>query len=437
MGGKTKLEKILLAVFAAGVFFVLCAFASPRFPEGTKVDGTDVSGLSFCAAEKAVRAKLRSELAAKQLKIVVDGKKYTFRYPEINVRTNLSEVLAAAKKGGEHALEKRYYLLRRQKVLSGIADDFYRKSENASMIFDPAAAEPFVFTAEKSGRFLDGRALERAVDEALGGDFKEIRMRSQLVPARVDLQQVKDGVTLLSRFTTRFNASVAGRSKNIALAGSKINGTVLAEGETFSFNQTVGERTRENGFCEAPIIIEGDFQAGVGGGVCQASTTVYNAALLSGMQIVEYHPHSLSVGYVEPSFDAMVSGRNCDLRFTNVTGRPVYILCAVKNGAITVSVYGRKTSVTYRRESVTTQILTPPEPEYASGENVKLRRPKDGLKSEGYLVRLRAGVPVERKLLRRDKYAPVRGILLPPQAEGETGNNADGEELPSTGAHSG
>lgn len=97
---------------------------------------------------------------------------------------------------------------------------------------------------------------------------------------------------------------------NIALAAEKINGCILADGEEFSFNGRVGARTESNGFLSAPIILEGDFVEGVGGGVCQASTTVYNAALLAGMEITEQHPHSLRVGYVEPSFDAMVSGKN-------------------------------------------------------------------------------------------------------------------------------
>ena len=184
----------------------------------------------------------------------------------------------------------------------------------------------------------------------------------------------------------------APRAHNIALAAEKLNGTVLEAGEILSFNKRVGPRTAKNGFQVAPIIKAGEYVPGLGGGVCQASTTVYNAALLAGMQIVEYHPHSLSVGYVEPSFDAMVSGKNADLRFINGTAFPVYMICDVKNGKITVSLYGKKSAYTYRRESVVTGMLPPPEPEYAEGENAKLRDPKQGLTSCGYLVKYKNGV---------------------------------------------
>ena len=204
--------------------------------------------------------------------------------------------------------------------------------------------------------------------------------------------------------------------------GEKLSGTIVGAGEEFSFNRTVGERTKKNGFSEAPIIFEGDFVSGVGGGVCQASTTVYNAALLAGMEIKEYHPHSLSVGYVEPSFDAMVSGKNADLRFINHTGAPVYMVCRVADGAITVSLYGKKSAYTYRRESAVTEVVSPPEPEYAEGDNAKLRAAKDGLKSRGYLLTYKNGVLVGKKLLRKDSYAPVRAVLPAKKEEEENGD---------------
>lgn len=400
----------------AGVFFILCGFAPARFPAGTSVNGTDISGLTYARAEKAVREGLRRELCGKKLKISVDGSRYVFRYPEINVKTDLSAALSAAKKGGAHPLSKKYYLVREEDVLRGICDGFYRRSENASVTFDPSAAQPFSYSAERSGRFLEGRALERAVHGALSGGFEEISLRTVRSPARVTVASLRDLTVLLGTFTTKYSAAAAGRAKNIALAAAKLNGTVIPAGGTFSFNASVGERTRANGFCEAPVIFEGDFVSGVGGGVCQASTTVYNAALLAGMQIEEYHPHSLPVGYVEPSFDAMVSGKSADLRFSNRTNSPVYLICRAGEGRITVSIYGKKSSFSYRRESVVTGVISPPEPEYADGENAKLRAAKDGLTSSGYLVKYRNGVAVEKKLLRRDRYAAV-GAVLPKPAE--------------------
>ena len=141
---------------------------------------------------------------------------------------------------------------------------------------------------------------------------------------------------------------------------------------------------KRQGFKSAPIIQDGKFVAGTGGGVCQVSTTVYNAALLSGMGIVEQHPHSLAVGYVEPSFDAMVSGTGCDLKFRNDTEGRVYILAKASGGNLCVRIYGQKTDVTYVRKSVVVETIAPPEPEIREGDSeCVLRAEKQGLRSEG------------------------------------------------------
>ncbi len=422
MGG--KMYKLLLPALLAGFFFVLCAFAPARFPAGTAVGDIPVGGMTYAQAQRAVAEALRKKAEEKSLTVVVDGQKYRYRYPEIRAKADLAAALSAARGGGAHPLSVQYCLVREEAVLRGICDDFYRRSEDAAMTFDPAAAEPFSFSAERSGRYLDGTVLKKAVEEALGGGQGEVRLSSSRVPARITVAALRDRATLLASFSTAFNAAAEGRARNIALAGRKLNGTVVGAGEEFSFNAAVGERTEANGFCEAPVIFEGDFVAGVGGGVCQASTTVYNAALLAGMCIAEYHPHSLPVGYVEPSFDAMVSGKNADLRFVNGTGAPVYMTCRVARGEICVSLYGKKSAFSYRRESVVTGTLPPPEPRYASA-GAALRAPREGLTSCGYLVRYKNGVPVEKKRIRSDRYAPVRGVLpLPHPSDGPVQNSA-------------
>lgn len=416
MGGK-KFGILLVLAAAAGMIFLFYGFWG-RLPAGAAVGGTDISGLTPAEAVQKLRRGLTEEMKDKSLSVVVDGKKYLFRYPELNVRADLVRAVAAAGRGTDVPLPKRYYLTDGENALRRIADDFYKRSENASLHFDASANEPFSYTAERSGRLLDGRALSRAVSASLAGGLEEVSLSSRRVPARVTVAKLRERTALLSRFSTKFNAAAAGRAQNIALAGEKLNGAVVGAGERFSFNARVGERTRANGFCEAPVIFEGDFVSGVGGGVCQASTTLYNAALLAGMRVTEYHPHSLSVGYVEPSFDAMVSGKSADLAFVNGTSFPVYILCRVRGGEIIVSFYGEKSAFTYRRESVVTGRIDPPAPVYAEG-GARVRAAKEGLTSEGYLVRLRGGTAVERKCIRRDRYAAVGAVLAPPATEEE------------------
>ena len=133
-------------------------------------------------------------------------------------------------------------------------------------------------------------------------------------------------------YTDISTASTDNRNANIRQAFSKINGTVIQPGETFSFNSIVGDRTKANGFYEALEYVYGTEQMGIGGGVCQASTTVYQAAIRAGMTIIERHPHSLVVNYSDFGKDATVNstkGHRVDFRFRNDSGSPIYIKAAV------------------------------------------------------------------------------------------------------------
>ncbi len=217
-------------------------------------------------------------------------------------------------------------------------------------------------------------------------------------------------------YTTWFNQKDVSRCENIALAASFIDGVNLQAYGEFSFNQTVGERSAKTGFKDAKIILNGEYVKGVGGGVCQVSTTLYNAALLSGLTVSEFHPHSLAVAYVEPSRDAMVSSLS-DLKIFNPYDFPVRLRLSVKDGGITVAVYGlevrRENLLSYKIVSGILEEIPPPEPLEREGEEEGvLQYAKNGVKSEAYLEGYKFGRLASRKLLRKDVYAPVREILV-------------------------
>ena len=109
---------------------------------------------------------------------------------------------------------------------------------------------------------------------------------------------VKPLTAVLGSYTTNFDASNANRTHNIELASTKISGTLVKPGEVFSFNDVVGERTAEAGYDDAPVIIDGKLVPGIGGGICQVSSTLFNTALLSGMNIIERTPHFEPVSYI-------------------------------------------------------------------------------------------------------------------------------------------
>ena len=221
----------------------------------------------------------------------------------------------------------------------------------------------------------------------------------------------------MSSYTTYYAKEDAGRCRNIQIAASLIDGvTVQAYGE-FSFNQTVGRRTAEAGFQQAKIIVNGEYASGVGGGVCQVSTTLYNAALFAGLSIVEYHPHSLKVGYIEPSRDAMVSSHS-DLKLYNPKSSPVFLSASVFDGGIKIAFFGKKDGGRYEIITKILEEIPAPLPIVKEGEEEEiLRKGQAGIKSEAYLERYERGKLVSRRRIRRDTYQPIQEIIVKKNAK--------------------
>ena len=216
----------------------------------------------------------------------------------------------------------------------------------------------------------------------------------------------------ISSYTTYFNENDRGRCENIAIAAELISGITVQPYGEFSFNQTVGKRTEEAGFQQAKIIVNGEYVLGTGGGVCQVSTTLYNAALKSGLTVTEFHPHSLQVSYVPPSRDAMVSTQS-DLCFINPHSFPVRLIAEVFEGGVRVCFLGKKDAYRYEIVSQILGEIPPPAPIIKNGEKEEiLRSPKNGVKSEAYLERYAGDKLLSRKRLRTDEYRPVQGIIV-------------------------
>lgn len=147
---------------------------------------------------------------------------------------------------------------------------------------------------------------------------------------------------VLGSKTTYYNTSVTGRSTNIRLAAEAIDGTVLQQGETFSLNGVVGRRTAAKGYQNAIIFQNGKQVEGLGGGVCQVSSTVYGAVLYADLQVTERSSHQFQVSYTPVSQDAAVYYGSQDFQFVNDTDNPIKIAADASNGSLTVTIYGTK-----------------------------------------------------------------------------------------------
>ena len=152
---------------------------------------------------------------------------------------------------------------------------------------------------------------------------------------------------LLAKFSTNYNSRDTDRTTNLRLAAEKINGTVLMPGETFSYNTVVGERTIAAGYKEAAMYQNGEVVDGLGGGICQISTTLYNAVLYSNLEIVERRNHQFVPSYAKAGRDATVVYGSIDFKFKNTRNYPVKILCTVSGGVAKCEIYGLKENPDY------------------------------------------------------------------------------------------
>ena len=224
---------------------------------------------------------------------------------------------------------------------------------------------------------------------------------------------------LLSEFSTSFTSSNSNRSTNIILAADKINGTVLMPGETFSYNQVVGQRTAAAGFKPAPAYLNGKVVQEYGGGICQVSSTLYNAVLYSNLEITERYNHGFKPSYVKPGLDATVSWGGPDFKFTNNRNYPIKILCDTSGKILKIYIYGLKTDNDYTVvldaqyiSTVYAQTVYQKDSSLATGETRVIQSGSNGCKTATYKSLYdSAGNLVSTECISRDTYNPHNKII--------------------------
>lgn len=202
----------------------------------------------------------------------------------------------------------------------------------------------------ESGEIIDGKLGTILDKEAFQRKFRETYYRGKgsvllEIPVKETFPKVDRGlleeisVFQLGTYSTNYKQSNEERSHNISLAAEAINNHVIFPGERFSFNEVVGERTEEKGYKHAPVIVKGELTEDIGGGICQVSSTLFNAVDLKGIQIIERYGHSKQVPYVPPGKDAAVSWWGPDFVFKNIYNQPLLIRAAAKNGNLSIQIY--------------------------------------------------------------------------------------------------
>lgn len=236
---------------------------------------------------------------------------------------------------------------------------------------------------------------------------------------------------VLGQCTTDFNPGNKNRTTNVLLATDFCNGVILMPGDVFSYNDVVGERTAERGFKEATIYVGNSAEDGLGGGVCQVTSTIYYATLRADLEIVERYAHSREVTYVPKGEDATVAWGSKDFKFANNTGFPIKVVTSHKSNNLTVKLYGTQT-VAGKKVTIDTTILskTPFEVVYEVDETLTPGTEKvksngyTGYKTESYRVVTINGVEVSRTLENKSTYKKYDKVIL---------HNPKAEDAPATG----
>lgn len=443
----------ITSIILAGLLIVLFVqtmsakkIENQAFKQNVVINGINVKGLTKVQAENKINENLNDKL--KNLKITLTYKDKTWEYnsSDFQISSNVHTVVEDAYKhtqlqsnakqnvgliigqGYNYDIAFNHIFVDFQNKVDEIKSEIEIPAINSEVEFLPNTKQVFNITKCHEGQKLDEESLYKNLEQQFK-NTSNITINLQTIPVQPEICEdyFNDKLSLLGSFSTDLSTSKGGRKHNVALALSKFNGKVINAGESVSFNEVTGPQTEETGYQSAIVIVNGQYVEGVGGGICQASTTLYNALLLSGSEINEVHKHTLPVGYVELSLDAMVNEGTADMRFTNISEFPIYIEAYVEENTAYAKVYGKpiEDGVSFKRsvEYVRTiphggdKIIPDTNGEYSSkvtykGEYFRLSYPKEGYEAKGYLEKYINGEFVSKEMVRHEIYEPKQGVVI-------------------------
>ena len=262
---------------------------------------------------------------------------------------------------------------------------------------------------EVAGYTLDESKILQAIERALLDD-SPVDVPIVQAPKTVPDDQLNEISDVVSEFSTHFPRRMASRNSNIRTAAAKLNGVVLAPGGRLSFNKTVGRRTIENGFKLAGVYKQGKHDLGVGGGICQVSSTLYNAVLLGDLKVLRRQNHSMPVAYLPVGRDATVDYGSIDLEFENTMPTPIAVSSSYTPGKLTFRILGKKDpSVSVKivcvgHRSWDTGVETVVDPTLPQGKRVVKEKGSRGHSVSTYRLVFKDGVQVKREALGHSFY---------------------------------
>lgn len=430
--GTVLLVNMVIVLFSAWIL------NQKTFYKGVTIENISLAGINKENAIKILQEELNRKFNGNSLVLKHEDKEWTIDLNEIAYSFLTDGAIEMAYRiGREGNIFNRLmtiYKVRGDKVNIHIANKFNRKAlksklesikneidqkeANASVLFKNGKVN---INKEVIGKSLDvDKNLEMIENILMERNFSPIELKVDNVIPRIQYHQLSQIGDVLSSFSTSFNTQKTDRSYNIKLACDRIDNTLLLPGDEFSMDKALGPRSISNGYRNAPVIIQGNYLEGVGGGVCQVTTTLYVAVLKSKLEIVERRPHSMSLSYVQPGQDATISEGYIDFRFKNNKDYPILISAQVSGGSIVIKIVGKKEegSYTVKLKSVVVKEILPEkdlvlvDPTVPDGQVVVDKSAVKGRK----VVVYRETYDENNKLIEREKvsediYKAVRGVI--------------------------
>jgi vancomycin resistance protein YoaR len=338
-------SKIIPAALCGAAF--LCAMphaqAAPIEIFGdVNVAGDSIDGLNRAEATRRLTRELQPKLDTK-ISLAAGPRELQCRRRDLGIDLNLGWMLARAEANPQFVpLKLQVDETRALGALRRIAPNFEIAKRDARPIYSGGKVQ---IRPEQEGIKINlGGSLVRLQVIDNGAGTRRVVLATHRDEPKVTREKLKGINAILATYTTRFDPGNVGRTTNVRLGAAAIDGTLLSPGETFSLNDTVGERTKKRGYQEA-IIFEGGKQVpGLGGGISQVTGTLFNAALLAGLPIVTYRTHSRPVSYISIGRDATVAWGHFDIKFKNDRKTPIFISYDAGGNRATARLFGAKTN---------------------------------------------------------------------------------------------
>ncbi len=411
--------------------------SSNYFYNGIYIDGVNVAGLTKTEALRVLKKEFNKNYIKSSVNLLYEEKFWILPLTEINFKydfeTTINRAYGLGRTGNwvtrlftikrlkdtpiNLIVALNYDKAKLTKLLSNIKKQVDFSPLNSTYDYNYGKIE---YTNEVYGKRLDLEHNTKLIEARLmNRDFSDICLNIESIKPSITVDDVKDLKDVLAIFSTNFNSYNSSRAHNIGLAAKKINNYILLPDEEFSMDRALGPRSFSNGYMQAPIIMQSQVVPGTGGGVCQVATTLYNAALLSCLEITKRVHHSIPLGYVPPGQDATISEGYIDLKFKNNKDYTICIVSEISGGNITVKIVGKKGDKEAFKAQLRPVIIeeyAPPEPEYiinnslSDGQIIVKIRERKGLKVVLYRdVYNEQGTLIESEIISQDIYKPVRG----------------------------